>query len=187
MKSRFCLYAIGPALLTVPAAAAAQGITYDCDTAAGHFSELVLPAGTTPFTVTGNVRLNAVTTDKTYAAMIRVQISAASAPGQSPTLFAGFSLDALPVDPNKAPSGVPAIQGFRWRANGTKDEILPQSLLTKPGTVQPFTLAYDGDKVTVTLGADAKSFPLKTTDPVVRVTCSTGEFLLTDLTIKSAR
>ncbi len=186
MKSRFCLYAIG-ALLAIPGAAAAQGITYDCDTAAGHFSELVLPAGTVPFTATGNVRLNAVTTEKTYAAMISIQISAASAPGQSPKLFAGFSLDALPVDPKKVPSGMPAVQALSWRANGTKDEMLPQSLLAKPGTVQPFTLAYDGDKVTVTLGADTKSFPLKTTEPVVRVSCSTGEFLLTDLTIKSAR
>lgn len=180
-------YAVGLAFLALPGAAAAQGITYDCDTAAGHFSELVLPAGAMPFTVTGNVKLNAVTTDRAYAAMVSIQISAAAALGQSPKVFAGFSLGALPVDPKRAPGGVPAIQSLSWRANGLKEEMLPQSLLTKPGTVQPFTLAYDGDEVAVTLGSDTRRFPLKTAEPVVRVTCSTGEFLLTDLTIKPAR
>ena len=59
--------------------------------------------------------------------------------------------------------------------------------MTKPGTPQPFTLAYDGSQVVVSLGAETKSFPLKTSDPVVRITCSTGEFLFTDLAIRPSR
>lgn len=74
-----------------------------------------------------------------------------------------------------------------YSVNGKEDDVLPLSLMTKPGTVQPFTLSYDGSKVLVNLGAESKSFPLKTKDPVVRLVCSTGEFLFTDLTITSSQ
>ena len=56
----------------------------------------------------------------------------------------------------------------------------------KPGTAQPFTLAYDGSAVAVTVGNETRSFPLKIADPAVRIVCSTGEFLVTDLTISPA-
>jgi hypothetical protein len=71
-----------------------------------------------------------------------------------------------------------------YNSSGKDDEVLPLSMMTKPGTVQPFTLSYDGSTVSVKLGNEAKSFPLKIADPVVRMVCSTGEFLFTDLTIR---
>ena len=71
-----------------------------------------------------------------------------------------------------------------YNSSGKDDEVLPLSLMTRPGTVQAFTLSYDGSQVIVNLGNEAKSFPLKAAEPVVRIVCSTGEFLFTDLTIK---
>jgi hypothetical protein len=166
------------------APAAAAGITYDCDTAAGHFSELVLPAPGASFIVSGNVRLNTLAASKTYVPVVRIQIALPSAPGQSPDAYAGFSLGVLPMDAKKTPSGASAVQMLSYVASGREDEALPLSIMTRPGTVQPFSLSYDGSQVSVGLGSEAKSFPLKTTEPVVRLICSTGEFLFTDLTIK---
>jgi hypothetical protein len=184
MKSFFCLCTAGLALLGLPTTTAAAGITYDCDTAANHFSELDLPSVGVRFTVSGNVQLNALAESTTYVPIARIQIAASAAPGQSANSYAGFSLSALPADAKKTPSGSPAIQMLSYNFNGKDDEMLPLSMMTKPGTVQPFTLSYDGSKVSVTLGNEAKSFPLKTAEPVVRIVCSTGEFLFTDLTIR---
>ncbi|MEP7223212.1 MAG: hypothetical protein ABI673_11175 [Novosphingobium sp.] len=174
-------------LLALPATAQGKGIVYDCDTAADHFSELNLPTEGVSFTVSGNVQLNALVKSTTYAALARIQIASSAAPGQSPDFFAGFSLTALPADAMKTSSGAPAIQMLSYNFKGKEDEALPLSLLTKPGTVQPFTLSYDGNKVLVNLGNETKSFPLKTIDPVVRIVCSTGEFLFTDLKITGSR
>lgn len=187
MKGISWLFVIGSPLLALPATAAAQGITYDCDTAANHFSELDLPTDGAPFTVSGNVQLNSLVASKEYAAVARVQIAPTVAPGQSPAAFAGFALTALPVDPKKSPSGATAIQALSWNVNGKDDEVLPLSIMAKPGTVQPFALSYDGSKVSVTLGTETKSFPLAAAKPVVRIVCSTGEFLFTGLAIKSNR
>jgi hypothetical protein len=52
--------------------------------------------------------------------------------------------------------------------------------------LQTFTLSYDGSTVVVNLGKESRSFPLKVAEPVVRIVCSTGEFLFTDLAIKAA-
>jgi hypothetical protein len=187
MKSFSSAGAAGLIALGVPSTAVAQGITYDCDTAANHYSELVLPTVDGPFTVSGTVQLNALAGSTTYAPIARIQIASSTAPGQSPSAFAGFSLSALPVDAKKTPSGAPAVQMLSYNSAGKEDELLPLSVVTKPGTVQPFKLSYDGSSVSVSLGNDAKTFPLKATGPVVRVVCSTGEFLITNLTIRSSR
>ncbi|WP_332787209.1 hypothetical protein [Sphingomonas sp. GB1N7] len=187
MKLASYLHIAGLALLTVPAMAEAKGITYDCDTAADHFSELSLPAEGISFTVSGNVQLKTLAASSKYVPLARIQIASSAMPGQNPEFYAGFVLTALPADPKKTPSGASAVQMLSWNLNGKKDEILPLSVMTVPGTVQPFTLSYDGNKVLVTLGNETKSFPLKTTDPVVRLICSTGEFLFTDLIITPSR
>lgn len=178
---------VGLALLTASAFAEAKGITYDCDTAADHFSELSMPVDTATFTVTGKVQLKTLAVSATYAPIARVQIASSAAPGQAPDVYAGFALTALPVDAKKAPAGTPAVQMLGYSVNGKEDDIIPFSLLTKPGTIQPFSLTYDGKAVVVNLGGEAKQFPLRTKEPVVRLICSTGEFLFTDLTIISSR
>jgi len=74
-----------------------------------------------------------------------------------------------------------------YSVSGKDEDVLPFSMITKPGTIQPFNLSYDGKKVLVSLGNESKSFPLETGDPVVRLICSTGEFLFTDLKITPTR
>lgn len=187
MNIALCWCVGGLALLAIPAAVEAKSITYDCDTAANHFSELSLPVDGVVFTASGKVQLNALAASDTYVPLARVQIASSTTPGKSPDVYAGFALKALPADAKKTPSGLPAVQMLSYSVNGKDDEILPLSLTTKPGTVQPFSLSYDGDKVLVSLGAETRSFPLKTDNPVVRLVCSTGEFLFTDLTITSSR
>ena len=187
LNTALCWCVGGLALLAAPAVVEAKSITYDCDTAANHFSELSLPVDGVAFTVSGKVQLNALAGSATYVPLARVQIASSATPGKSPDVYAGFALEALPADAKKTPSGSPAVQMLSYSVNGKEDDVLPLSLMTKPGTVQPFTLSYDGNKVLVNLGAESKSFPLKTNNPVVRLVCSTGEFLFTDLTITSSR
>jgi len=187
IKSFTRLGIVALAWSTLSTAVDAKGIIYDCDTAADHFSELNLPVPGPSFTVSGNVQLNSLVSGTTYAPLTRVQIASAALQGHSPDAYAGFTLTALPADAKKTPSGLPAVQMLSYNVNGKKDETIPLSLMTKPGTVQNFTLSYDGANVHVVLGKDEKSFPLKVTDPVVRLVCSTGEFLFTDLTITSAQ
>jgi hypothetical protein len=181
------LVVLGIIGLTWPATAVAAGITYDCDTAANHYSELVLPAPTGPFTVSGSVQLNALAEVSKYTPLARVQISSASEPGQSPESFAGISVMALPADARKTPTGSPAIQMVAFNVNGKEDEIVPLSMLTKPGGAQPFNLSFDGSNVAASIGNDRRTLPVKASVPVVRIVCSTGEFLFTNLTIQPLR
>ncbi len=167
MKSIFYTCVAGLALLSFPVAATAAGITYDCDTAADHFSELTLPTVGANFTVSGNVRLNAVARSKTYLALARIQIVSSAAPGQPPNAYAGFSLSAFPADGKKT-SGAEAIQMLSYDLAGKDDEVIPTSAMTKLGTVQPFTLSYDGSNVTIVLGPETRVLPLKLVEPVAR-------------------
>lgn len=59
------------------------------------------------------------------------------------------------------PSGEPAAQMLSHTSNDKKDDVLPLLLLAKPGTVQRFTLSFNGGKVLVDRGNDSKSFPLQ--------------------------
>ena len=91
------------------------------------------------------------------------------------------------MDPRKAKSGEKAVQLLNYNVQGKEDEVLPYSFMAKPGTVQPFTLIYDGSDLTVGLGNESKKIALSAVDPVIRIVCSTGEFLITDLAIKPIR
>jgi len=170
--------------LGMPAAAGAAAITYDCDTAANHYSELVLPAPAGPFTVTGNVKLNAIAASTDYIPVARVRITTATPPGKSADA-AGFSLSAVPT--KALPDGATAVQMLSWNVTGKDDEALPFSMFAKPGTVQPFRLTYDSGNVAVMLGTEAKTLRLKAAEPVVQIVCSTGEFLFTDVVIQAGR
>lgn len=187
MNSHIVCYLLGLGLLAAAPVAHAQGITYDCDTAAGHFSELTLPAGSVPFTVSGKVKLNATAKDKTYIPSTKLIIADATETGQPADVYAGFTLGVLPLDPKKAPAGRSAVQVLGFSVNGKDDEILPKSLEVQLGTVQPFRLTYDGSTVAVTLGDESRNFSVKASKPIVRLICSTGEFLYTDLQIVAGR
>lgn len=179
--------ALGIIGLNLPAAASAAGITYDCDTAANHYSELVLPAPAGPFIVSGSVQLNALAEVSKYTPLARVQIASASVPGQSPESFAGISVMALPADAQKTSTGAPAIQMVSFNVNDKEDEIVPLSMLTKPGGAQQFSLSFDGRNVAASIGNDRRTLPVKASEAVVRIVCSTGEFLFTNLTIQQLK
>lgn len=187
MTSTCARLAVIGALLCCSGRAVAKGITYDCDTAAAHFSELALPAGSAPVTVTGNLQLREMAESQNWLPIARLALATAAEPGARPTQSAGFSLTVVPKDKAKLPPGVDAVQMLSYNATGKEDEPLPLSLLAKPGTVQSFSLTYDGENVVIRLGDETKSIPLKTTEPVVRIICSTGEFLFTELTITPGR
>lgn len=173
--------------LQLDSEATAAGITYDCDTAANHYSELILPAPAGPFRVSGNVQLDALAELSKYTPLARIQISSKSEPGHSPESFAGVSVMALPVDATKSPTGAPAIQMVAFNVNGKEDEIVPLSMFAKPGGAQTFNLSFDGGNVSASIGNDRRTLPVKSSAPVVRIVCSTGEFLFTDLTIQALR
>jgi hypothetical protein len=175
------------AVTILPDAALADGITYDCDTAANHYSELVLPAPAGPFTVRGKIQLNALAEVTKYTPLARAWISSPTQPGQSPESFAGVSVMGLPVDAHKYPTGSPAIQMVAFNVSGKEDEIEPLSMLVEPGGPQSFSLSFDGKNVSAAIGNDGRVLPVKTSAPVVRLICSTGEFLFTNVTIQSSR
>lgn len=183
MGARFSGSMLGLLLLLAPASVQANGITYDCDTAADHFSELQLPSPLPAFKATGMVQLNAMAGSAAYIPMVRIEIASSSAPGKSPDASAGFKLSALPVNPKKSPTGAAAIQMLSFSANSAEDEMLPLSMMTKLGTPETFSLTYDDQGIVVVLGKESRTFPKKLTNPVLRVICSTGEFLITDLAI----
>jgi hypothetical protein len=173
--------------LTTTNRAMAAGITYDCDTAANHYSELALPAPEGPFIVSGTVQLNALAPVSKYTPLARVWISSPTEPGQSPKSYAGISVMALPVDAQKSPSGSPAIQMIAFNVNGKEDEVVPLSLLEKPGGAKSFNLSFRGGTVSASIGNEQRTLAVKSSAPVVRIVCSTGEFLFTNLSIQPLR
>lgn len=171
------------AMLSCPAMTLAKGITYDCDTPADHFSALILPTGNGPFTVSGTMQMIRMEQGNGYVPSARIQIASATPPGGQASAFAGLTLSALPIDPKASPTGASAIEMLAWTVVGKEDEGLPLSMLAKPGTPRTFTLTWDGSAVTVTTDKDTRTFAVALTDPVVRVICSTGEVMFTDVVI----
>ena len=161
-----------------------QGITYDCDTADNHYSELVLPANADNFTVTGNVRLMRAGDAKKYVPLARLNVAEASQqPGSSPKGWAGFKFMALPSKKNKNE----IIQLLSPDAGAAKGEAEETTDMWLPKTsVIPFELSYDGEQVKLNIDGNMKLLELHVETPVVRIVCSTGEFLFTDLTISPA-
>ena len=172
------------AFLTATAAgnAADRPITYDCDTAPGHFSELVLPAPAGAFTVSGNLSARAIAKDKQWAPTAKLLISPPpKSPGLGTDDYAGVTLTALPGKSVNVKMDV--VQYLSFTTKGRDGEIIAGTF-SAPGTAQPFGLSYDGRSVVVTVGSERRTYLLATTEPVVRIVCSTGEFLFTDIQVK---
>jgi hypothetical protein len=184
---RFFLRSCAVALsaLIVPVSASAAGITYDCDTAAGHFSDLLLPAPNGPFTVTGNIQVNRIAQDPKWAPLARVRIgSAEPAPGAAPDDYAGIEVMGLPGKELSLP--FETVQAFSFDLKGEKSEVVPKSI-GAIGAPLPFRISFDGQSVSVNVAGESRTHPMKTGAPVVEVLCSTGEFLFTNLTIQRSQ
>jgi hypothetical protein len=74
-----------------------------------------------------------------------------------------------------------------FNASGREDEVVPLSLLDAPGGVQSFSLTFDGSKVSASIGREHRAFSMQAAAPVVRIVCSTGEFLFTNLSIEPSK
>jgi len=162
--------------------AGAAGITYDCDTAAGHFSDLVLPTPSGPFSVTGSVTVNRIASDRKWAPIARLRIgSAEPAPGRAPDNYAGIEITAVP---GKSVSlAAETVQIFSFDVQGRDSEAIPTSL-GATGTAQPFQISYDGKSVAVGVAGQTRTYQMSSGAPVVEIVCSTGEFLFSNLAIR---
>jgi hypothetical protein len=180
-------------ILAAPTAAFAQtpqtGILYDCDTAADHFSELVLPAPSGGFVVSGQIQVNQVPEIGKYIPLARLSVAQPAAPGGSPSDQIGFKLTVMPakmIDP-KIKDDKLLVQFLNWdeRTGGNNQEH-PLFGMAHSGDKLPFTLTYGNGKVSVHIAGQDKDFPIRTDHPVVRLVCSTGEFLFTNLRIEAS-
>ena len=170
--------------IAMPATALAQareGIRYDCDTAANHFSELLLPAGPAPFIVTGKVKLMTVGDSKDYVPMTLLSIGSASdGTGPANGDIAGFEYLVAPAAKGKKP-GLPFLAFVTRKAGKEKDT----QMIAPPSSGEvAFTLVYDGADVAVTIDGHVKKYALEANRPAVAIHCSTGEFLYSDLLIR---
>ena len=118
MRNLSRLLAISAIALTTPLRAATPaGITYDCDTAASHFSELVIPASTGAFTVSGEVQINQIPAFDKWSPTANLRIAEApTAPGAPSAWSAGFKLSAIPAKliDAKVTDDKLAVQFLQW-------------------------------------------------------------------------
>ncbi|HVR91083.1 MAG TPA: hypothetical protein VHG29_08340 [Novosphingobium sp.] len=159
----------------------AKGVTYDCDTAAGHFSELSLPASPA-FTVSGHLQILNLAQSKQYAPLARLTVSnATDVVGPSSEGWAGFEFMNLPGN------------------KGLSTGFLESTSLAKGGTKQntvlgiassrdvAFSLTFSGNSVRMNIDGHENSIPFNADRPIVRISCSTGEFLFYDMEIVPTR
>ncbi|MFC4256449.1 hypothetical protein GRI97_10020 [Altererythrobacter xixiisoli] len=181
LKCRYMLPLI--ALLYPPTLAAAAdrtGIDYGCDTAPGHFSELVLPAPAGDFVVSGEVELGGITQHEHFLSLTRLGIAQRGEPGTSPSDVAGFSLGAL-ADPERRNR---LIQGLGWEesANG-RDVEHPIATVLRDGGKTAFTLTFQAGTVTLRMAGLEQRIALNAPTPAVRIGCSGADFRYSNLTI----
>ena len=183
----FVIMASFAMMTSAPAMTAPNGITYDCDTAADHFSELVLPAPKGPFIVRGQVKVKAIAASEEYVPLTRLAIMEAPEKlGASSQNQAGFSLAALPAGKlgvkTKDKNAVLHFANWDERKAGSEvsHDLFP---LADTQDARPFSLAYDGKSVVAQFAGQQQTMALDVDAPVVRLICSTGEFLYTNLTI----
>ncbi len=161
----------------------AAGITYDCDTTVDHFSELILPSNSETFTVTGKVRLITAAPSEKYLPLARISISSADAePGPSSQSWAGFEYLVFPEEEGM-PATLPFLT-FSIRAEGSENQM---ELVAPPSSAEVnFELRLNEDVVEILIDGHSKKVNGAFEKPVVRIVCSTGEFLFTDLHIFSS-
>jgi hypothetical protein len=159
----------------------AKGITYDCDTAANHFSELSLPAGPA-FTVSGRLQILNMAPSKQYAPLARLSISnATTQPGPSSEGWAGFEFGNLPGSKG-LPTGL--LQSTAFTKGAAKQDA---ALGIASSRDVAFSLAFTGTSVNMTIDGHQAALPFQAEQPIVRIVCSTGEFLFYDMEITPSR
>ena len=173
---------------TVTAQETAQaGIAYDCDTAANHYSELSLPSGEVPFTVSGKVKLLSIIPGQDYVTLTRLSISnAAPQSGPSNEGWAGFQVGVLKRSAKQPGMALVSSTLRETGGDNATEALAPPVVVENVDDLQEvqFTLRYDGRQATVRIGDSEKVLAFAAPRPIVRIVCSTGEFLYTDLVIR---
>ncbi|MCJ2182835.1 hypothetical protein MTR62_09040 [Novosphingobium sp. 1949] len=162
-----------------------QGMSYDCDAAQNHYSEIVLPVPDGPFAVTGKVAMRHMIADEDYVTNARIVISsrANGTRRAAPGAF-GIHLLAVPARAAKLTDLPPdqTVELAQWEmAQGAQSDAWRVD--SAQGGL-PFAMRFDGARVATQLGAVVRSDALVPEAPVVRISCSTGEYLFTDLVVK---
>jgi len=177
MKTSVLRLAIAVAFVT-PAAAQARGVTYNCDTAANHYSELTFPTGDS-FRASGKVRLLNIVKSKKYATIARLVVTNdQEVPGPSDEAWAGFTFLNL-ADLDEPVPGL--LLGTRREKGQEADE---ENFGIASGTEVTFELSYDGEEVNLQVDGHSTTIPFIAHTPALRIVCSTGEFLIHDLVIE---
>jgi hypothetical protein len=150
-------------------ALAASPLEYDCDTASGSFSELKQPgiAGK-PVAVRGTVQARQLRADGRW-----MPVAAASVKSDDGDIV---MLRITAVEHDKGPLRLQLLT----RKNGNNNE---QVLASTPiDQAVPFSIVPSANGVAVTLGSERRQVAFAQDKPsATSVSCSTGEFLFTDL------
>jgi len=173
--------------ISISAQAAPTGITYDCDTAANHYSELVLPAPSGQFAVKGKVKLRRIEKNTTFAPMTRLVIGTpAASPGASSSTSAGFSLTGLPAKAAgiKSADKNAVIQFVQLESTRESKQTKATPNKVEVITEVPFLLIYDGASIATKASDQSATTSVQLDNAAVQISCSTGEFLFTDLVIE---
>jgi hypothetical protein len=148
--------------------------TFECDTPAGHFSYWTQTLAGGQVEVTGKVSFNELRADKKWSPIVNVYLR----DGKDRSVAYGMRFSALAkvqdffVAKLLTPGGEEAIGGLGGVMPRTKEPV-------------PFTLRLDaGGAMTVTVAASEAVAQLGTFKPAtVELSCSTGDFEFTDVTI----
>jgi hypothetical protein len=157
---------------------ASSGTRYDCDTPANRFSDLTIPAGRVPFIVTGKVRFASATQSAQLAPMTRMAISSAAGAGATNEGWAGFEYAMLP-DPADSQQRRAQL-AFTLRQAGGANSGQP---LGAPSADEVEFSMYDGTAVLVIVDGKPRRMPFAVAVPAIKIVCSTGEFVYSDLRI----
>ena len=159
----FCACAFGAA-----SAHAAEPFTYECDTAAGAFSELAQPQSADAFTISGEVKAEKLRTDQEWWPMATILVDLGGHKGPRLQLIA----------PNGHAKSVNVSIG-----ESTENAQLIGSIPLN--TAVPFRLTVDQSRIRVEAGGRSVDFKRPpNSHPVASLTCSTGEFLFDRLLIQ---
>jgi hypothetical protein len=172
-------WALVTAALASPVAASAGAITYDCDTAANHYSELTFPASRS-FAASGKIRLLTMAPSKEYAAIARIVLTNdVPVPGPSDEDWAGFSFSNIATFK-------PAVPGLLQTTNRKKGAKAEETTLGIASASEiAFRLSYDGALVSLEVDGHRSATPFAAHTPALKIVCSTGEFLIHDLMIEN--
>lgn len=172
-------WVLGALALASPATASAGAITYDCDTAANHYSELTFPASSS-FVASGKIRLLTIAQSREYAAMARIVLTNdVPVPGPSDEDWAGFSFSNIAT----FKPAVPGLLRTTDRKRGAKAIETTLGIASAPEI--EFRLSYDGTTVSLEVDGHRSATPFAAHSPALKIVCSTGEFLIHDLVIEN--